>query len=269
MTGMPASAAFFSGCTSCTLSVGAIRIASGLRAITASSTGVCVHRVEIRRALEDEIGADRLGGGLGALAHGDVEGVRREAGHQRDRELLVLGLGAAKHATPCRLRRQRVQKGLSSPFPPEACWPECGSDALTGLFAGSEARSAPNAGQCKFARALPRFGIKPRDLRRCVMVQRPGAALHAHPDLQPRAPSQCAHALTCPRQKRRKSGQCPTISRSRAGAPASHERAGQSCWPSRIAKLYVVSEFDPGVRTGRDSADAPTRASGQVSLRAG
>ena len=39
MTGMPASAALRSGSTSWVTSVGAIRIASGLRAITASSTG--------------------------------------------------------------------------------------------------------------------------------------------------------------------------------------------------------------------------------------
>ena len=42
ITGMPAATAFFSGSTSCTLSVGAIRMASGLRAMTASSTGTCV-----------------------------------------------------------------------------------------------------------------------------------------------------------------------------------------------------------------------------------
>ena len=42
MTGMPASAAFFSGWTIWVLSVGATRMASGWRAITASSTGVCV-----------------------------------------------------------------------------------------------------------------------------------------------------------------------------------------------------------------------------------
>ena len=42
ITGMPASIACCSGAISCCLSVGAIRIASGLRAITACSTGTCV-----------------------------------------------------------------------------------------------------------------------------------------------------------------------------------------------------------------------------------
>jgi hypothetical protein len=40
-TGMPASAACFSGAMSCCLSVGAISSADGLRAITAWSTGTC------------------------------------------------------------------------------------------------------------------------------------------------------------------------------------------------------------------------------------
>ena len=41
ITGMPASCALRSGSTSWVVSVGAIRMASGWRAITASSTGTC------------------------------------------------------------------------------------------------------------------------------------------------------------------------------------------------------------------------------------
>ena len=41
ITGMPASAACCRGAISCCLSVGAIRMAPGLRAITACSTGTC------------------------------------------------------------------------------------------------------------------------------------------------------------------------------------------------------------------------------------
>ena len=41
MTAMPASCALRSGSTSWVVSVGAIRIASGWRAMTASSTGTC------------------------------------------------------------------------------------------------------------------------------------------------------------------------------------------------------------------------------------
>ena len=72
------------------MSVGAIRMASGLRAITASSTGTCSDRVEVRSALEDQFDAKRVGSGLRALAHGDVEGIGGQAGDQRDGVFLVL-----------------------------------------------------------------------------------------------------------------------------------------------------------------------------------
>jgi hypothetical protein len=47
------------------------------------------YRVEVRSALENQIGAHSLGGGFGTLAHGDVECVGRQAGHKCDGEFLV------------------------------------------------------------------------------------------------------------------------------------------------------------------------------------
>ena len=55
-------------------------------------------RIELGRALENEVRAERLGGRVGAFAHGDVEGIGGEAGNQRDGEALGLGFGAAGRA---------------------------------------------------------------------------------------------------------------------------------------------------------------------------
>ena len=96
MTGMPASAAFFSGCTIWALSVGAIRMASGLPRDHGVEHRRLGDGVEVGRALEHEVGADRLGGRLSPPAHGDVERVGGEPGNQGDGELLRLRLGAAQ-----------------------------------------------------------------------------------------------------------------------------------------------------------------------------
>ena len=104
-TGMPASNAFFSGSISCTLSVGAIRIAAGFLAMTASSTGTCRVTFHFGRALVQQVGADRLGRGFGALVHGDVEAVGGEARDQRDGDL-VGGAGASRQKRPRRPRRR-------------------------------------------------------------------------------------------------------------------------------------------------------------------
>ena len=57
-------------------------------------------RVELRRALEQQLAADRLGRHLGTLAHGDVEGVGGEPGDQCDgaRVLGGGGCGLAEQA---------------------------------------------------------------------------------------------------------------------------------------------------------------------------
>ena len=47
--------------------------------------------VPFRGALVDQIDAERLGGGFGALVHGDVESVGGEAGDQRDGDLVLRG----------------------------------------------------------------------------------------------------------------------------------------------------------------------------------
>ena len=53
-------------------------------------------RVEFGSALEHQFDAERVGGGLGALAHGDVEGIGGQARHQGDGKLLCI-LGKAGH----------------------------------------------------------------------------------------------------------------------------------------------------------------------------
>ena len=67
-------------------------------------------RVEVGAALEDQLDAERVGGMLSALAHGDVEGVRGEAGNERDRRL-VLRLGRARDE---RRRDQGAEHGANS-----------------------------------------------------------------------------------------------------------------------------------------------------------
>ena len=66
------------------LSLGAIRMAFGFLAMTASRIGNLQRDVPFRRTLIDQLGADGLRRGLGALVHGDVETVSRQAGNKRN-----------------------------------------------------------------------------------------------------------------------------------------------------------------------------------------
>jgi hypothetical protein len=65
-------------------------MADGLRAI--------IDRVEFRATLEDQFDAERIGRGLRALAHGDVERIRGEAGDKRDGIFVLCESRAAGHA---------------------------------------------------------------------------------------------------------------------------------------------------------------------------